>query len=264
MTVLTPTKGSLNITSHPVMGAEVYIDGADYKVTTSGATLITDIPPGTHSYVLKLVGYTDSTGTFSITAGLTTSLDILMVPLTTIGSVQINSTPSGAKVFIGGNDTSKLTPASVLNLGVGGHNYKLTLSGYQDQSGDFTITAGAITTVDVTLVAIPPATGTLNILSVPANAKVVVDGKDTGKVTPAIIDGLSVGNHTYLLTLVGYKDSSAIVNIAAGYTKTVSINLELIAGVTPPGGGGGGTSTATIALLGIGVAAVVMLSGKKE
>lgn len=255
MTVLTPTKGALNITSHPVMGAEVFIDGVDYKVTTSGATLITDISPGTHQYTLKMTGYKDSIGTFGVSAGSTVFIDAEMVPLLTIGSIEITSTPSGAEVFIDNVNTSKTTPASVMNLATGSHSYKLVLMGYQDSMGVFDITAGKVTPVDVILKAIIPTTGTLVIKSDPPNAKVFIDGDDVGKVTPAIIKDLTAESHTYLLKLAEYKDAGAVISITAGFTKTVNVNLEQI--VTPPSGAGEGMGIG--GALAVGAAAVVIL-----
>lgn len=260
MPILTPTTGSLNITSHPVMGAEVYIDGTDYHVTTSGATLITDIPPGSHQYTLKLTGYKDSTGTFGVNAGLTTFIDAEMVPLLTIGTVEITSTPSGAEVYIDGTDMSKSTPASIMNLEPGAHTYKLKLSGYIDGLGNFDITAGKITLVDVILRAVTPTTGTLSITSDPPNAKVIIDGTDVGKVTPAIVKDLTAESHTYLLKLAGYKDFGGVVTITAGWTKAVTATLEQIEGGATTGGGiGAGT-----ALLAVGALAAVAIIASKE
>jgi hypothetical protein len=258
MTVLTPTTGSLNITSHPVMGAEVYIDGTDYKVTSSGATLITDIPPGTHKYTLKMTGYKDSTSTFGINAGLTTFIDAEMVPLLTTGSVEIKSTPSGAQVNVDGNDTSKATPASVMNLEPGGHSYKLVLVGYQDGTGGFNINAGEVTTVDVILKAVTPTTGTLTITSDPPNAKVILDGDDIGKVTPAIVKDLTAEKHTYLLKLEGYKDAGAVFTIVEGFTKTINVSLEQITGGT--GGDGAGAGIGIGEVLGAAAAGLFILT----
>jgi hypothetical protein len=142
LTAVTPTLGSLNITSHPVMGAEVWIDGKDMGVTTSGATIITDIPPGTHSYTTTIPGFQDNTGTFDIKAGQTTYLDIALVPLITIGTLEITSEPSGARVFIDDADTQRVTPATIVNLAEGDHRYKTVLSGYKDIAGIVPIIAG--------------------------------------------------------------------------------------------------------------------------
>lgn len=257
MPIATPESGSVNITSHPVMGAKIYIDGKDMLLTTSASALITDIPPGNHSFKLVLDGYKDATGDFGVNAGLTTYIDEELFPLTTIGSLEITSNPSGAKVYIDDKDTGKYTPASVLNLAVGNHSYKLTMSGYQDATGKFTIIAGTISTADVILTGVPETTGNLQITSNPSNAKVLIDGKDVNKVTPAIVSGLTEGNHTYLLKLTGYKDFGAIVMITAGHTKTIDVPLELGAGT------GTGAGAGALALMAAGVIAFGVLASKK-
>lgn len=141
LTPVTPTMGSLNITSTP-MGAEVWIDGKDFNVTTSGATTITNIPLGNHTYTLTLSGFQDKTGVFSITAGQTTYLNPALIPLTTVGVLEITSEPSGARVFIDDTDTQRVTPATITNLTAGDHRYKTVLSGYKDIVGVVTISIG--------------------------------------------------------------------------------------------------------------------------
>jgi hypothetical protein len=150
MTPVTPTAGSLNITSTP-MGASVWIDGKDMKVTTSGATIITDIPPGSHNYVLTMTGFQDAKGTFDIKAGQTAYLDVKLIPLTTIGALEISSEPSGARVYVDDTDTQRVTPATITNLIADGHRYTLKLSGYKDSSGGFNIETGKTTTVSIVL-----------------------------------------------------------------------------------------------------------------
>lgn len=257
MTALTPTVGALNITSHPVMDAEVFIDGIDQKVTSSGATIIHDIPPGSHMYALKLAGYEDSSGTFNISAGITTFIDALMIPLVTIGTVEIKSTPAGAKVYIDDIDINKATPVSITQLDVGSHTYKLVLSGYLDGFGNFDVVSGEVTPVDVILTAIAPTTGILSIISNPPNAKVFIDGTDINKVTPATIKDLTPESHTYLLKLEGYKDFGGLVTITEGWTKTVSAALERIAGPAKEGVGMGAV------LLGVGALAAIALASRK-
>lgn len=70
--VTSPTTGALDISSAP-LGAEIFIDNTDQgKVTRS---IITNIPVGSHSLKLTLVGYQDYTTTFTITGGVTTTLN---------------------------------------------------------------------------------------------------------------------------------------------------------------------------------------------
>lgn len=150
LTRLTPNSGSINITSHP-MGADVWIDGKDTGLTTSGATVIDSIPPGNHTYTLTMTGFQDKTGTFAIVSGQTTFLDVELVPLTTIGSLEISSDPSGARVYIDDADSKRTTPATILSLAAGDHTYKLVLEGYKEISGIFTIESGKATTVHIVL-----------------------------------------------------------------------------------------------------------------
>ena len=151
MTPVTPTMGSLNITSHPVMDAEVWIDGKDTGLATSGLTIVTDIPPGQHSYKVTLSGYKDATGKFNVTAGQTTTLDVEMIPIATIGTLEMTSEPSGARVWIDEKDTGRITPATIVNLTEGDHKYKIVLSGYKDISGIVSIIPGGTKAVHLIL-----------------------------------------------------------------------------------------------------------------
>ncbi|MCD4784993.1 MAG: carboxypeptidase regulatory-like domain-containing protein [Candidatus Eremiobacteraeota bacterium] len=56
------------------------------------------------------------------------------------GTLNLSSTPSGAKIFIDSVDTDTTTP-NVFSLIPGSHTYKLTLSGYQDFQETITIVA---------------------------------------------------------------------------------------------------------------------------
>lgn len=151
LTEKTPTMGSLNITSHPVMEAEVWIDGVNTRLTTSGLTIITDIPPGQHTYKLVLSGYKDVTGKFNVVAGQTTTLDVEMIALETIGTLEMTSEPSGARIWIDDVDTGRNTPATIVNLVKGDHKYKTVLSGYKDINGTVSIIAGGTKIVHLIL-----------------------------------------------------------------------------------------------------------------
>lgn len=150
LTKITPGTGSLNITSRP-LGADVWVDGKDTGLTTSGMTVIDSIPPGTHSYTLTMTGFQDKTGTFVVKAGETTSLDVELVHLVTIGTLEIDSEPSGARVYIDEKDSLRSTPATIGNLTAGDHKYKVVLESYKDISGIFTIKSGETETVHLIL-----------------------------------------------------------------------------------------------------------------
>ena len=77
---------------------------------------------------------------------------------------------------------------------------------------------------------VPPVvqtTGTVSVTSVPAGARVLLDGKDTGKVTPVTLAGISAGSHGIVLNLAGYQEGRQTVSVSAGGTSTVKVTLSV-------------------------------------
>lgn len=145
----TPATGSLYAASMP-LGAEIFIDGTDQNVDTPA--MVTNLTAGSHTVKLTKTGYQDWTGTVNIVAGTTQYINPTLPPLTTTGSLEITSTPKGARVYLDNIDQQKVTPAAILNLTAGSHPYKLVLSGYKDAAGTVTIEAGKTAVITVTLV----------------------------------------------------------------------------------------------------------------
>ena len=89
-----------------------------------------------------------------------------MTVLLGIGTLEISSTPAGARVFIDGADALKATPATITNLSSGDYTYKLVLSGYKDATGTVTIEPGKTTTLSVSLTKMEAAIGAGTILGI--------------------------------------------------------------------------------------------------
>jgi hypothetical protein len=77
-----------------------------------------------------------------------------------VGSILVTSTPAGAKIYLDGNDTGKLTPATIDNVKAGTHTLKLTKTEgkYKDWSQTVNVSADQTTTITVTLEPLPPDT----------------------------------------------------------------------------------------------------------
>lgn len=148
LTPATPGAGALYVFSIP-MAADITIDGQPKNLQTPAT--ITNLTAGSHEVKLSKTGYQDLIQTVTITAGTTTYLNVSLTVLSSIGTLEISSTPAGARVFIDGADVQKVTPATITNLFSGNHTYKLVLSGYVDATGTFTIESGKTTTVSVIL-----------------------------------------------------------------------------------------------------------------
>jgi len=69
-----------------------------------------------------------------------------------------------------------------------------------------------------------PATsyGSIDIKSSPAGAKVIIDGVDTGSITPYVATNIASGNHTVKLEYTHYKGRSENVSVIEGQTKYIN------------------------------------------
>jgi hypothetical protein len=73
-------------------------------------------------------------------------------PAVTTGTLFVQSTPTGAQIWVDGTNTGKVTPDSVKNLSAGTHSLTLKLDGYKDTvQTSVSITAGFTTNKLITL-----------------------------------------------------------------------------------------------------------------
>ena len=78
-TLQVPPAGTLDVRSVPA-GAGVAVDGIVQGTTP---VELTGVPEGSHTVVLSLAGYADSTSTVTIVAGETTTVNVALLPATT-------------------------------------------------------------------------------------------------------------------------------------------------------------------------------------
>jgi hypothetical protein len=214
---LVSTPGSISFSSTP-SGASIYLDGTLVALTPA---TITGVSAGSHTYILRLTGYNDATGTVTVTSGQTATISVTLTPVVTTGSISFASTPSGADIYLDGTLQTAKTPATITSVSTGSHSYILRLSGYSDATGTVTVTSGQTTTISVTLVSTP---GSISFSSTPSGASIYLDGTLVA-LTPATITGVSAGSHSYIIRLTGYSDATGTVTVIAGQTATVSVTL---------------------------------------
>jgi serine/threonine-protein kinase len=135
------------------------------------------------------------------------------------GELRLDSQPRGAKVSIDGwSEPGWVTPFPASNLGAGLHTVVFTKSGYITDTRKVKVTAGKSLAVAAQL---NLAISRIEVNSTPAGANIEVDGKDTGKITPAEIT-VEKGEHTILLRKPGYKDIWTTETLGEGETATFS------------------------------------------
>jgi type II secretory pathway pseudopilin PulG len=122
------------------------------------------------------------------------------------GELKFVSQPEGARVEVDGwSEPSWVTPFTASNLAAGPHRVVFSKAGFSPETRAVEVTAGKSDSVAAQL---RPAVSTLHINSTPLNAAIWIDGKDTGKTTPADIN-VEKGEHRILVRKQGYKDAIA-------------------------------------------------------
>lgn len=148
------TKGAVSITSNPP-GARVSLNDL-YRGTTP--LTLTSLEPGDYQILLTLTGYNALPGTITVTAGESTSFLLTLIPLENnndpdaeeMGTLIIQSTPSGANVYLNG-DLKGTTPLTIEDVKTGTSKLLFTKSGYEDTVKVVDVKSGATETVEVTM-----------------------------------------------------------------------------------------------------------------
>ncbi len=163
--------------------------------------------------------------------------------------ISVTSIPLDAVIEIDGlTGQSWKTPQTIGSLAPG--TYKLTVSkaGYAPDIRTVQVAAGNRLAVDVRLTVVK---GFLNVAGSPAGASVVIDGRDTGKVTPASFV-LDPAVHNVVLRKAGYLEAGSDIQLAAGqtvgYSPSLMVagrtdNIKIVGGGVGKIFGGGGSSS---------------------
>ena len=163
----------------------------------------------------------------------------------------VRSTPSGARVFIDGNDRGR-TPVTLKDIEFGAHAVRLEHDGFSTAEQRVVLSASKPSpqlSVSLTRTKKPAAvmatatptkptapaqatttktaigSGTLGVDSRPMGATVYVDGRLVGT-TPPPPDHLSAGEHAVRLERDGYQRWTSSVKIVAGEKNRVAASLE--------------------------------------
>ena len=83
---------------------------------------------------------------------------------------------------------------------------------------------------NVKLTGVAPNIGSAAFSSEPSGAGIILDGTDTGHVTPYTISNLNPGTHSYTLRLANYQYYSGTIDVISGQTVTVIATLQPLYG----------------------------------
>lgn len=149
-------------------------------------------------------------------------------PVVIPGQIAIDSTPQGAQVQLDGKtDPSWITPFTLAALEAGQHTVTVSKPGYSSDTRTVEVASGSKAFVTTHLTQLM---ATLSVTSAPAGANVYVDGKDTGKLTPAQVS-LDKGQHLVLVRKAGYIDETTSAQFVLAQTVSFSPTLRALGNV---------------------------------
>src|SRR5258708_4751188 len=115
------------------------------------------------------------------------------------GELAVSSTPAGAVLQIEGQEGSWKTPLTMAALPAGTYRITLSVPGYASETPTVSVTSGTRSVADVRLA---PIQGVLSIIANPPGARILIDRRGTGKLSPAAFT-LDPAVHTILRRQAG-------------------------------------------------------------
>lgn len=146
-------------------------------------------------------------------------------------NISINSAPAGAKIWIDGNYSGRLTPSKFTFKKAENHSFELRLEGYDSQMINLTTSNSLDVNVNlstgpgfyVSRGVVPPHVK-IDIKSNPPGAEVWKDNENTGKSTPFSELSAVYETHTYELRAKGHKDYEIPVDTDHDQQIDVTLN----------------------------------------
>jgi len=234
--------------NHPIAGIEIRQVGSDKSLGVTGADGRASISPAVegNTVQVRLAGGSGDTGSpglffqnpytidrdalkrgyklFRVDRGSATPADTLAV-------LEVTSTPPGARVLLGGTQRGT-TPATLDSLPPGPVTLELQLAGWHDHRVDLYLTPGR-NSYDHELTRATVTTASLQVLSDPQGASVSLNGKASGKATPASFPSLPAGNYRVRVTRSGYKPWETRLNLEPGGSGVADAGVLAPAATAP-------------------------------
>jgi len=234
-------KSELDFLSQPA-GAKVEIDGqSDPAWLTPFKT--SHLSAGTHNVVFSKDGYIAQRRSVEFKPGKSASVS---VQLSQEAKTAVSSNPSGAAIWIDGEDSGELTPA-VLSLEAGEHQISVKKAGYRDAQWDGKLAPGQNPAFSPVLLslnqhaekgrsqnfltrffgtdAIPEGKGLVHIRTVPEGATIIVNGRVAPKKSNARWP-VDPGVYSVELQMEGYKTVHRNIQVKQGRIAPIDEILE--------------------------------------
>jgi hypothetical protein len=234
--------GSLSISSVPFQSI-IFIDGRPTPWLTPAT--VDNLALGTHTVLLRRDGYEDWSQAIVVVENRRLQLKASLKPSRGLrGSLNIQTSPSRADIFLDGYPTGNTTPTTLFNLLAGSHSIQLRKKGFATWSDDVTVMEEATSNLLVTM---KPAgrelSGSAEIDSTPPGAAITLDGVLLRQKTPVVLEAVSTGTHSLKVGKYGFlawegdfkvlPDEKTVISVGLDYR--IEGMLDLLVRSSPPG-----------------------------
>jgi len=152
-----------------------------------------------------------------------------------LAQLTVSSVPPGAQITFDGSPLCQ-SPCTLTDIAPGQHVVAATKSGFSSQSRTIHLKAGT-STVALQLNAV--AATTLMVSSTPPGGAIVIDGRDTGRLTPTLFSFDRPGAHTVVVKRSGYLEETSTVNVQSGQAANANLTLKRLGETEDIRGAGG-------------------------
>jgi hypothetical protein len=209
--------GQLMVSAN-VSGARISVDGRSDADWVTPYT-IGDLPAGAHNVEISMDGYENSQQSVTVTGGQTTNVvGNLSAPS---AEFDVNTKPPGVEVLIDGKSYGPSPIRST--LAPGQHTYAVIQPGGALYQNTVNLKSGEIITKTLTL-GVVASNGIVEVRTIPPGATVLADGSPVSGQTPTSFR-LSVGSHTLVISMSGFRQIQQQVTVSENATSTVNVTL---------------------------------------
>ncbi|MEZ5596576.1 MAG: PEGA domain-containing protein [Pseudomonadales bacterium] len=171
--------------------------------------------PGDYTIEAHADGYKPLNAAITVGPERNQRHSLTFIPLP--GIVTITSEPAGASVFID-SEAVGATPLEAIDVESGSREVVLRLARYETQAQVLDVTGHR--TKQELAVTLLPDWGDVTVSSDPSGARVLIDGNDSGIVTPGVVPVPS-GEREIAVTLDGYRTARQRIVVAARQADTL-------------------------------------------
>lgn len=182
--------------------AEIFINGE----SRGHGTWTGPLRAGSYSVECRLPNHVSSTKQIVVRPDYAETF-LMDSPTPIVGSLYVNSNPSGAGIYIDGEDMGFVTPRNIGNVLIGHHQVTLTLANHRTETYDVEIRQGETTQLDVKLSDMADMT----IESTPSSASLYINGQYAG--TTPYREEMASGEYDIRLEKKGFRTWSGTVHL---------------------------------------------------